>query len=70
VKFLDALLCFLFGHEEPRRLDHDGFLTRLPESEPWPCTRCGDDARPCWVIQLDTEDRLERIYLALRDRKP
>lgn len=60
MRFLNAVLCFLFDHEVPRY---------LPESEPWICTRCGTDARPTWVIQLDTEDRLERIYLKMREKQ-
>ena len=69
MKILAAVLCFLLGHEEPRRIDADGLPCPPPESEPWPCARCGHDCRPTWVIQLDTEDRIERLYMEVRRRR-
>lgn len=48
-----AFLCFLVGH----RRDPDGL-----------CARCGEDVRETWEIEMDTQDRIERLELELLER--
>ncbi len=52
-------ICFFIGHELT------GTLYGRNTSEEWPCERCGEDARPSWVIEMDTHDRMERIFLKI-----
>lgn len=56
----EKAICFFLGHEL-----HSPFYGR-DEGVEWPCERCGEDARPWWIIELDTMNRIERMYLRLQ----
>jgi hypothetical protein len=59
-----SLVCFFMGHEVLEGVEDFDLPYKLDHMKPWPCRRCGKDARPSWVIQLETDDRIEAIFLS------
>jgi hypothetical protein len=53
-KLIAWVACLLFGHEAPR----DGFGHFSGN-----CSRCHEDARPSWLVELEWMDRLEAMAL-------
>lgn len=66
-KLIDWLTCLLFGHDWKKA------GVGLPDSamageEYHQCVRCEADSRPTWLIQDDTECRLERLHHQILER--
>lgn len=64
-----GFFCFFLGHEVLEGVEDEDLPYKLDHRKPWPCRRCGEDARPSWVVQLDVEDHIEELFLAARARK-
>jgi hypothetical protein len=57
--FLSAI-CFLFGHDA----DQDRQEHYLGD-----CRRCGQDARPSWMIEMEMYDRLEAMAIRAIEKR-